>query len=292
MHMYRVIETTCKTALYRHNSKWLPYNYDINVYRGCAHNCIYCYALYSHEYLGAGSFYNEVYAKTNIADVLKRELPRFERDTVNLGGITDSYQPAERDLKLMPAVLSLLAQYSVPTIICTKSALILRDIELLKSLSNSGGLSIAFTVTTVNDDVASLIEPKASPVHARIEAIRSLRAAGLSCGVHIMPIIPYLTSGQNSLEEVFSAARDSGASYVLTGGLNLKTSTRRGFFEKLSQGFPSEYWLVNKLYSDRNAYREYKEQLNCTIKHLREKYNMPDYAMPKEKPSPVQLKFF
>lgn len=290
--MYRVIETICKTALHRHNSRWLPYKYDINVYRGCAHSCIYCYAPYSHEYLGAGSFYDEIYAKTNIADVLRRELPRFMRETVNLGGITDSYQPAERDCKLMPAVLSLLAQYSVPTIICTKSTLILRDLELLKSVSNAGGLSAAFTVTTADKGVASLIEPKASPAHARIEAVRSLRDAGISCGIHLMPIIPFLTSSRQSMEEVFSAAQNCGASYLLTGGLNLKPSIRCSFFKRLRQAFPSEYRSIEKLFSDRDAYRKYKEQLNGTIKQLRQKYNMPAYAMPAQKPAPVQLEFF
>ncbi|MFA5676046.1 MAG: radical SAM protein [Christensenellales bacterium] len=290
--MYRVIETTCKTALHRHNSKWLPYKYDINVYRGCAHGCIYCYAPYSHEYIGAGSFYDEVYAKTNIADALKRELPRFKRETVNIGGVTDSYQPAERKYKLMPAVLSLLAQYGIPTIICTKSALILRDIEQLYSVSNAGGLSAAFTITTLDENIASLIEPKASSARARIAAVRSLRDEGISCGVHLMPVIPFLTSGGHSLEEVFCAARDAGANYVLTGGLNLKTSTRRGFFEKMSRYFPSEYRLVNKLYSDKDAYNEYNARLNRTIKNLREKYSMLVYAMPKDRPAHVQLKFF
>jgi len=126
--MTRVIETTCSSALHYHNSKWLPFKYDINVYRGCAHRCIYCYALYSHEYLsGDGAFFDQIYAKTNIADVLRRELPRFSREMVNLGGVTDSYQPVEKQLCLMPGVLELLARYSVPAVISTKSTLILRD---------------------------------------------------------------------------------------------------------------------------------------------------------------------
>lgn len=132
---YRVKDIQCRTALHFHNSKWLPFRYDLNVYRGCAHRCIYCYALYSHEYIQGGSFYSEIYAKTNIADVLRRELPKFSREPVNLGGVTDSYQPAERDCRLMPPVLELLARFGVPVSLCTKSTLILRDLGLLKNVN-------------------------------------------------------------------------------------------------------------------------------------------------------------
>lgn len=106
--MGSVKEIACKSALHYHNIKWLPYKYDINVYRGCSHRCIYCYALYSHDYIDGGSFYNDIYAKTNIADVLGRELAAFPRQTVNLGGVCDSYQSAERDCKIMPRVLIVL----------------------------------------------------------------------------------------------------------------------------------------------------------------------------------------
>lgn len=290
--MEGVIETTCKTALHRHNSKWLPYNYDINVYRGCTHRCIYCYALYSHEYLGTGSFYDQVYAKTNIADVLRRELPKFSREIVNLGGVTDSYQPAERSLYLMPEVLKLLADYGVPIVLSTKSTLILRDIELLKRVDEAGGASLAFTVTTVDKRICSLIEPGTSPTHARMDAVRTLAQEGLSCGVHLMPIIPYLTSSADSLEAVFSAAKEAGARYVLSGALNLKTSTRRHFFDSVRQAFPSEYAHIAALYRDKEAYRDYKQKLLETIARLRKKYAMPAYAMPKVKETPTQLKFF
>lgn len=289
--MEGVIETACKTALHRHNSKWLPYKYDINVYRGCAHRCTYCYALYSHEYLGAGSFYDQVYAKTNIADVLRRELPKFSRETVNLGGVTDSYQPAERTLCLMPAVLKLLSEYGVSMVISTKSTLILRDIELLKRVDEAAGASIAFTVTTADKRTSALIEPGASPSGARMDAVRTLSQEGLSCGVHLMPIIPFLTSGAESLEAVFAAAKEAGARYVLTGALNLKTSTRRHFFDSVRQVFPSEYARIAALYRDKEACRSYRQQLFETIAQLRKKYAMPAYALPKVKQAPEQLKF-
>ena len=105
--MNGVKEMQCKTALHYHNSNWLPYKYDINVYRGCSHSCVYCYARYSHDYIDGGSFFGEIYAKTNIADILRKELETFTPQPVNLGGVCDSYQHAEREYKLMPQVLDL-----------------------------------------------------------------------------------------------------------------------------------------------------------------------------------------
>jgi len=290
--MDHVIETTCRSALYRHNSKWLPFKFDINVYRGCAHRCIYCYALYSHEYIGGGDFFGDVYAKMNVADVLRRELPRFSREPVNLGGITDSYQPAERDCKLMPEVLSLLARYSVPIILCTKSALVLRDLELVGRVNAASGASLALTVTTLDKRVADIIEPNSSRPHERIAAIPEIKKTGAQCGVHLMPVIPYLTSGEDSLEAVFSAAKEAGADYVLAGALNLKSATKKAFFDGVKKGFPSEYASICALYNDRDAYRAYKEKLQATLGRLRKKYGMPAYAMPIVPAKPTQMTFF
>lgn len=289
--MFRLIETTCGSALHHHNSKWLPFKYDINVYRGCAHRCIYCYALYSHEYLGGGSFYDEIYAKTNIADVLRRELPRFSRELVNLGGVTDSYQPAEKDCRLMPGVLELLARFSVPAVISTKSTLILRDMALLKKVADAGGLTTALTITTMDGAVASLIEPGSPRPVERMSAVAELKKQGIACGVHLMPVIPYLSSGADSLEAVFNAAKDAGADYVLTDALNLKGPTRRGFMDSIRRGFPSDYGRISALYHDNKAYGDYKQELHETVKRMRIKYAMPAYAAVRQKPGPTQLSF-
>ena len=288
---YKVIEVPCKTALYRHSTKWLPFNYDINVYRGCAHRCIYCYAQYSHEYLGGGDFFGNIYAKTNVAEVLRRELPRFNREVVNLGGVTDSYQPAEREHALLPGVLKLLADYKVPVILSTKSPLILRDTELYCRIHREAGAMTAFTVTTMDERVAALVEPGSERPAARMEAVKELKKAGLTCGVHMMPVMPLLTDSADSLEAVFAAAREAGADYVLASGLNLKGATRQGFFEAVRQRFPSLYTDMMGLYADRAAWRDAKEKAFDTIHRLREKYRMPSYVTLREKPAPQQLSF-
>ena len=264
-----------RSALHHHNSKWLPYKYDINVYRGCSHRCVYCYALYTHEYIGGSDFYGEVFAKKNIAEALKRELVGHGREMVNLGGVCDSYQHAERELKLMPPVLALLAQYRVPTVVCTKSTLILRDIDLLKRVDEAGVLGAALTITTMDERVASLIEPGAPGPRQRMNTVAQLNANGIRCGVHMMPIIPYLTSDKSSMEAVFSAAKDAGAGHVLAGAVNLKGHTRKAFFSSVHQSFPREARKIRALYADKDAYRAYKARLDKELKRLRVRYDLP-----------------
>lgn len=285
---YRVSEVQCKTALHHHNSKWLPFKYDLNVYRGCAHRCIYCYALYSHEYIEGGSFYNEIYAKVNVADALKRELPKFSGEQVNLGGVTDSYQPAEREYRLMPPVLELLARYNVPVTMCTKSTLILRDLELLKRVNNAGGLMCAFTVTTMDKTAARLLEPGAPPPSERMEAVKEIKKQGITCGIHMMPIVPFITSGEHSIDALFSSAKDSGADYVLTGALALKN---KNFFESVRQSFPAEYGSIRDIYKDKSAYGEYRSELAGAIERARKRYRMPSYASLPVKNQTTQLSF-
>ncbi len=288
---YTVIEAPCKTALHAHNSKWLPFRYDINVYRGCAHRCIYCYAQYSHGYIGDDNFFGHVYAKTNIAEALRCELPRFSREAVNLGGVTDSYQPAERDRALMPGVLKLLGDYRVPVILSTKSPLILRDTELFCRIQREAGAMTAFTVTTLDADAAALIEPGAAPPAARMEAVKELKKAGLTCGIHMMPVIPLLTDSTQNLEAVFAAARDAGADYLLVSGLNLKGATREGFFAAVRQRFPALAGDIRALWGDRAAWRAAQQRAMDTVQKLRAKYRLPAYRTLPKKPEDHQLSF-
>lgn len=280
-------EMQCKTALHYHNSKWLPYKYDINVYRGCSHRCIYCYARYSHDYIDGGSFFGDIYAKTNIEDVLRRELRTFTPEPVNLGGVCDSYQHAERDYKLMPKVLKLLKKHNVPIVLSTKSTLVLRDIDILKKMD----ARVAFTVTTMDETVAGLIEPGAPSPQQRIDAVRQLSDAGIRTGVHLMPILPYLTSDKESMEAVYKASSDAGVEYVLAGPVNLKGTTRKGFFESIRQSFSYEYGKINRLYKDKQEYKHYKDRLRHNIISLKETYKLVGYRELTKREEPQQLSF-
>ena len=127
-------EIVCKVALNKLKRK-IPFAWDLNIYRGCEHRCQYCYAIYSHDYLGSEQYFDTIYVKTNIVEQLEKQLgsPDWKQEVVNIGGVTDSYQPAEEKYKLMPHILRLMIKYSTPCIISTKSDLILRTSILLKS---------------------------------------------------------------------------------------------------------------------------------------------------------------
>ena len=129
-------EDICNSALTELKRK-VPYGWDLNIYRGCQHGCKYCYAMYSHKYLNSEEFFTDIHVKTNIVDELEKELKRnsWKRDVINIGGVTDSYQPAEAKYLLMPEILKLLIKDKTPAIISTKSKLILRDYDLIDKLS-------------------------------------------------------------------------------------------------------------------------------------------------------------
>jgi DNA repair photolyase len=154
-----------------------------------------------------------------------------------------------------------------------------------------GGLMTALTVTTMDNAVASLIEPGSPRPAERMAAMAELKRERITSGVHLMPIIPYLTSGEESLEAVFNAAKNVGADYVLTASLNLKGPTRKGFYDSIMRSFPSEYSRIRSLYQDSKAYGEYKQQLHEAVNRLRTKYKMPAYISPPQNPAPTQLSF-
>ena len=130
-------EISCKSAVNKVGG--MPYSMDLNIYRGCGHGCRYCFALYSHDYLEAGDFYRDIFVKKNVVEVLERELrnPKVNCGVINIGGVTDSYQPAEAEKRLMPEIWRLMIRHKTPVCISTKSDLILRDIDLISDSSRN-----------------------------------------------------------------------------------------------------------------------------------------------------------
>jgi DNA repair photolyase len=187
----------CKEALYYLKRKGLPYSFDLNIYRGCSHNCQYCYARKSHKYLNSKDFESEIFVKTNVAEVLEKELN---------GGVCDSYQPAEKKFKLMPDILKLLIKYKQPVIISTKSDLILRDIELIDQLAHHAWVNIAVTITSDNDEVSSKVEPGASLPEVRWNILQDFSKRKASTGFHFFPILPFLSDDKTSMEKMVKRA--------------------------------------------------------------------------------------
>ncbi len=290
-------EIKCSSAIHKVKGPF-PYCWDLNPYRGCAHRCQYCFAHYSHKYLEPDAFYDEIYVKTNIAEQLERQLSKrgWTQEIINLGGVTDCYQPAEARYKLMPDILRLLIRCRTPCIISTKSELILRDLELLDELSRVTLVCVASTITTTDEGICKRLEPGAAPSAKRFKMLKEFSKTGVVTGIHVMPIVPYLTDQRNALDELFSQAKDADVEYAITASLNLRGRTRQVFFDFLKRDYPALYPRIFELYSAPKALKEYRKHLFPVVRGLLKKYSLTvDYniLMKERLPDiPEQLSLF
>ena len=210
-----------KTIISRNESPDIPFDQSINPYRGCEHGCVYCYARPTHAYLGLSpglDFESRLFAKPEAAALLRKELraPGYRPSPIALGTNTDPYHPIERQYRITRAVLEVLAECEHPVTIVTKSARVERDLDLLASMAAKNLAQVYISVTTLKNELARRLEPRASAPGRRLEAIRALRDAGVPVGVMVAPIIPVLTDAEmESILEAASAARASSAGYVL-----------------------------------------------------------------------------
>jgi DNA repair photolyase len=274
-------EITCSSAL-NNLHRGFPYRWDLNIYRGCTHGCKYCFAQYSHDYLNSGNYFGEIFVKTNIVEQLEKALrnPRWKRDVINLGGVTDSYQPAEAEYRFMPEILKLLIKYKTPAIISTKSDLILRDYDLIDELSRITYINVAATITTVDERLREKMEPGGCASANRFAMLKAFRQTNASVGLHVMPIVPYLTDAVEHIEDLFANAKESNVHYVLPGVLYLRGKTRNVFFDFIRQDFPEKYHLLKTLYAAGGAGKAYKDQLYVTVNALRAKYQLSSSYAP------------
>jgi DNA repair photolyase len=279
-------EMTCSMALNKLKRK-IPFAWDLNIYRGCEHGCKYCYAMYSHQYLDSEQYFDDIYVKTNVVEQLEKQLssPSWKREVVNIGGVTDSYQPIEAQNKLMPDILRLMIKYKTPCIISTKSDLILRDYDLISELSNITYINVAATITCMNENIRSKIEPNGMDSIKRFAMLKEFAKTNASTGLHFMPIIPYLTDDRDNVNALYAHSKDCQVDYVLPGVLYLRGKTRGVFFDFIKQEFPNLYEPLQTLYKTGGAGKEYKDKLYIMVNELKAKYNLSgSYSKPmKEK---------
>ena len=244
----------------------------MNLYRGCGHDCVYCDGR-AESYHVDGDFAGDAVYKENAVDILTRELdPRRRRKEFRPGylfiggGVSDSWQPAEEKLRLTRRVLELLKYFPYPLLVLTKSDLVLRDFDLLTALAAEHRVTVAVSLSTVNEGLASLLEPGASPPAARLEVIRRARASGLGAGVMMMPVVPMLSDTPVELLNTYTAALEAGAEFVCSGPMTLKPGRQKEyFFQKTADQFPdlrAAYQTVYGAVPDRwghpsSAYFEY-----------------------------------
>jgi DNA repair photolyase len=210
-----------RTIISRNESPDIPFDQSINPYRGCEHGCVYCYARPTHAYLGLSpgvDFETRLYAKPDAAALLRAELraPGYIPSPIALGTNTDPYQPIERRYRITRGLLEVLAECAHPVTIVTKSARVERDLDLLAPMATKNLVQVHVSVTTLDNELARRLEPRAAAPGRRLEAIRALHRAGVPVGVMVAPVIPVLTDAE--LESILEAARAAGATsagYVL-----------------------------------------------------------------------------
>lgn len=255
-----VKEEAARTIITRNDSPDISFDRSINPYRGCEHGCIYCYARPTHCYLGHSAgldFETKLYAKMNAAKLLEGELahPRYEPKLIALGTNTDPYQPIERERGVTRSILEVLERTSHPVGVVTKSALIVRDIDILQRMATRGLAKVLLSVTTLDRRVARAMEPRAATPEKRLEAIGKLSDAGIPCGVMAAPIIPGLNDPEieNILDAAYAAgAREAG--YVL---LRLPLELKEIFREWLATEFPDRAQLVLSLLQSMHGGKDY-----------------------------------
>ncbi len=277
-------EVLCKSALNKvPNAAMLPFRYTVNGYRGCSHACRYCFARPTHEYLEFDSgtdFDTQVVVKTNVADVLRRELSRrsWQRETVALGTNTDPYQRAEGRYALMPGIIAALVDSGTPFSILTKGTLLRRDLPLIADAATRVDVSVAVSLAVGDPELHKDVEPGTPTPQARLGLISAIREAGLDCHVMVAPVLPHLTDSVAHLDALCGQIAAAGATGVTAFGLHLRGSTRGWFMAWLARSHPELVAVYRELYR-RGAYlpSDYKKTLHDRVTPLIAKHGLaPD----------------
>jgi DNA repair photolyase len=261
------IDSTRK-IITRNDSPDISFDRSINPYRGCEHGCIYCFARPTHAYLGLSpglDFETKLFARPDAPKLLERELSAagYVPRTIAIGTNTDPYQPIEREHQITRRILDVLDRCGHPVGIVTKSALVLRDLDILARMAQRHLVKVALSVTTLNGSLARVMEPRAATPARRLEALRQLAAAGVPASVMVAPVIPALNDAE--IERILDAAAAIGvreAGYVL---LRLPLEVRDLFREWLMANFPDRYRHVFKLIRETRGGKDYDSSWNARM---------------------------
>lgn len=258
----------------------MPFEWTLNPYRGCEFGCHYCYARYTHEFMELREsidFEDRIYAKSNLAALLRRELKRIDGGKgIAIGTATDPYQPAERRFCRTREALEVFAeQRGLALSITTKSDLVARDIPLLQKIASRNSVSVNVTITTLDTSLARLLEPRAPRPELRLKAVQKLADAGIPVGVFPNPIMPLITDQTERLDRLAKAARDHGATYFGGGVLFLMPCSRKVFFPFVEKYFPHLLRRYQEKF-EKQAYLKgpYREMIRERIAAIRDRYGL------------------
>ncbi len=247
----RLYPDDTKTIIATNNSPDIPFEASLNPYRGCEHGCIYCYARPTHEFLGFSAgldFESKIMVKYDAPEKLRDALsnPNYEPKTIAMSGVTDPYQPVERKFKITRECLEVLAEFRNPMGIITKNYLVTRDIDHLKELAHHRAARVTVSITTLDRDLARIMEPRTSSPPRRLKAIKELSEAGIPVGVNVAPIIPGLTD--HECVSILEAGKEAGATRAGYTIVRLPYGVKDLFQDWLEQHFPDrKEKVLNKI---------------------------------------------
>lgn len=235
---------------YAANSEWFGVNYNMNIYKGCCHGCIYCDS--RSACYGVENF-DRVRAKENALEIIRNDLRRkIKTGVVGTGAMSDPYNPFEKDLLLTRHALELINAYGFGSAIATKSSLITRDIDVLQDIQKNAPVLCKITITAANDALCRKIEPNVSVSSERFDAIQKLQSAGLFSGVLLMPVLPYITDNEENIVSIVRMAKESGAKFIYPAfGMTLRGNQRAHYYSKLDALFPGLKEKYMKQYGER-----------------------------------------
>ncbi len=243
---------------------WFSYDYNMNLYRGCCHGCIYCD---SRSDCYRVNDFDTVRVKENAISILEKELiSKRKKGIVGVGSMSDTYNPFERKLEVTRSALKLIDKYGYGVCITTKSDLILRDIDILKSINEKNPVIVNITITNSDDDMSSIIEPNVCVSSKRFEAIKRISNEGILVGVLMNPILPFINDTEDNIKNMVRLSYESGAKFIYTYmGVTLRDNQRLYYYNKLDQYFP----MVKEKYI-----KNYGNSYNCISKKANNLYKI------------------
>lgn len=265
-----------KTIIMKNKSpeSWFGHDYNMNIYKGCCHGCIYCDS--RSECYRVDNF-DEVRAKENAITIINRELKSKTRTgVVGTGAMSDPYNPFEKELKLTRNALELINAHGFGTAIATKSDLITRDIDVLKGINEHSSVCIKMTITTYADDLCRIIEPNVVTSKARFDALGKLSENGLFCGVLLMPALPFINDTEENITSIIKAAVEAGTRFVYPWlGVTLRQNQREYFYQQLDRYFPGLKLKYKTIFGKRYECRvKEAKRLYQVISKLCDSYGM------------------
>lgn len=273
------IKTKTILSKVKYGNEWYGIDYNMNLYRGCSHGCIYCDSRSSCYHIDD---FDIVRSKENVLNILKQELIKKKtKGVIGIGSMSDTYNPMERKYEITKGALELISKYNYGVAIDTKSDLILRDLDILKEINSKNNVIVKFTIITPNDELSKIIEPNVCKTSKRLNAIKTLSDNGIFTGIMMNPTLPFITDNEDDIKKLVKLAYEHGAKFIHTYmSVTLRDNQRDYYFQKLDKHFPNLKEKYIKVYGEKyNCLVPNYQKLYKTFQNECEKYGLL-YKMP------------